>query len=442
MTESLAEIICPMLPVVSLSPRQERGLLLALAGVQFTHIVDFMVMMPLGPMFIALFHIGDAKFGWLVSAYTLAAGASGLLMAPYVDRFERKRLLLGAYAGFTLATLACAVAPSYVVLMLARVAAGVFGGVLGATTQTLVGDLIPFERRGRAMGLIMASFSLSTVAGVPASLWLANRWGWHMPFLAIGALSSVLWVLAARFVPSFRAPVAPGGALSAWAQLRAGLMEPNHWRAFALSMCIVGAGMGVIPYITVFSTANVGITNEQLPLVYLAGGVATFFTSRLWGVLADRLGKVEVLRGLIIASAFPLMTLTHLGPTPLWLYLGVTTAFFVFVSGRMVPSMAIITSAAQPHLRGTFMTLQGCMQSVGMGVAAMVGGLFIDRDAQGLLTGYERNGWLALLLSGLAFWLAGRVHLVAATGSAPATGGAGGPSDSLRPEQGPRDNRL
>ncbi len=403
-----------MSPAISLSPRQERGLLLSLAGVQFTHIVDFMVMMPLGPMFIGLFRISDAQFGWLVSAYTLAAGVFGLLMAPHVDRFDRKRLLLVAYAGFTLATLACAVAPTYAVLMLARVAAGAFGGVIGAMTQTLVGDLIPFERRGRAMGLIMASFSLSTVAGVPASLWLADRWGWHTPFVAIGALSSVLWLLAARFVPSFRAPRPQGAALSAWAQLRAGLAERNHWRAFALSVCIVGAGMSVIPYITVFSTSNVGITNAQLPLIYLAGGVATFFTSRFWGVLADRHGKVRVLRGLIVASAFPLMGLTQLGPAPLWAYLCVTTAFFVFVSGRMVPSMALITGAAQPHLRGTFMTLQGCMQSVGMGLAAMVGGLFIGRDAQGLVTGYGWNGCLALVMSGLAFWLAGRVHLVTA----------------------------
>lgn len=402
-----------MSPATPLSPRQERGLLLSLAGVQFTHIVDFMVMMPLGPMFIGLFRISDAQFGWLVSAYTLAAGVFGLLMAPHVDRFDRKRLLLAAYAGFTLATLACAVAPTYAVLMLARVAAGAFGGVIGTMTQTLVGDLIPFERRGRAMGLIMASFSLSTVAGVPASLWLADRWGWHTPFVAIGALSSVLWLLAARFVPSFRAPRHQGAALSAWAQLRAGLVERNHWRAFGLSVCIVGAGMSVIPYITVFSTSNVGITNAQLPLIYLAGGVATFFTSRLWGVLADRHGKVRVLRGLIVASAFPLLGLTQLGPTPLWAYLCVTTAFFVFVSGRMVPSMALITGAAQPHLRGTFMTLQGCMQSVGMGLAAMVGGLFIGRDAQGLVTGYGWNGCLALAMSGLAFWLAGRVNLVA-----------------------------
>ncbi len=399
-----------MPPTPHLLPHQERPLLWCLAGIQFTHIVDFMVMMPLGPMFIGLFGITDAQFGLLVASYTLSSGVFGLLMSPYVDRFDRKRLLLAAYAGFILATLACALAPSYAVLMVARIAAGAFGGVIGAMTQTLVGDLIPFERRGRAMGLIMAAFSLSTVGGVPASLWMANHWGWHLPFFAIAALSVLVWLVAARYVPSFRPPTPQGGALSAWGQLSAGLSEPNHWRAFALAVAMVGAGFFIIPYITVFSTANVGVTNAQLPWIYLTGGIATLFTARLWGVLADRHGKVRVLRALALAAAVPMLVLTHLGPTSLPLYLCVTTAFFVFVSGRMVPAMALVTSAAQPHLRGTFMTLQGCVQSLGMGVAALVGGLFIGRDANGLVTGYGWNGWMAVVLSVLTFWLAGRIR--------------------------------
>jgi predicted MFS family arabinose efflux permease len=403
-----------MPPTPQLLSHQERPLLWCLAAIQFTHIVDFMVMMPLGPMFIGLFRISDAQFGLLVASYTLSSGVFGLLMSPYVDRFDRKRLLLVAYAGFIVATLACALAPSYAVLMVARIAAGAFGGVIGAMTQTLVGDLIPFERRGRAMGLIMAAFSLATVAGVPASLWMANQWGWHTPFFAIAAVSVVVWWVAARYVPSFRPPTAQGGALSAWGQLRAGLAEPNHWRAFALAVAMVGAGFCIIPYITVFSTANVGVTNAQLPWIYLTGGIATLFTARLWGVLADRQGKVNVLRGLALAAAVPMLVLTHLGPTPLPIYLCVTTAFFVFVSGRMVPAMALVTGAAQPHLRGTFMTLQGCVQSLGMGVAALVGGLFIGRDANGLVTGFEWNGWMAVVLSVLTFWLAGRIRLATA----------------------------
>ena len=171
-----------------LSPKRELWLLLTLAGIQFTHILDFMIMMPLGPQLTRIFSITDAQFGMLVSAYTLAAGASGLIAATYLDKFDRKKLLLALYVLFGLATLACGLAPTYYSLMLARVLAGIFGGVLSALSQTIIADVIPFERRGRAMGIVMTSFSVSTVAGVPLGLFLAAHFSWHAPFFGIAAL--------------------------------------------------------------------------------------------------------------------------------------------------------------------------------------------------------------------------------------------------------------
>ncbi|HET6827831.1 MAG TPA: MFS transporter, partial [Ramlibacter sp.] len=190
-----------MSPPVLLSPRRELWLLLTLAGIQFTHILDFMIMMPLGPQFRDLFGISDAQFGLLVSAYTLAAGVSGLLASTYIDRFGRKRLLLALYVLFGLATLACGLAPSYALLMVARIAAGFFGGVLSAICQTIVADVVPFERRGRAMGVVMTSFSVSTVAGVPLGLFLAAHFSWHAPFFGIAALCAVLTGLAVATLP-------------------------------------------------------------------------------------------------------------------------------------------------------------------------------------------------------------------------------------------------
>ncbi|NQW94305.1 MAG: MFS transporter, partial [Polaromonas sp.] len=176
----------------SLSPKRELWVLLTLAGIQFTHIVDFMVMMPLGPQFTQLFNISDAQFGLLVSSYTFAAGASGLLASLYVDRFSRKKLLLSLYLLFALATLACGLAPTYDALMVARIAAGAFGGVLAALAQTIVADVVPYERRGRAMGIVMSSFALASVAGVPTGLILAAHFNWHMPFFAIAGVSALL----------------------------------------------------------------------------------------------------------------------------------------------------------------------------------------------------------------------------------------------------------
>jgi predicted MFS family arabinose efflux permease len=185
----------------STSTARERTLLLTLAGIQFTHIVDFMVMMPLGPQFTRLFGISDTQFGVLVSAYTLAAGVAGLGATGFIDRFERKTLLLWAYLAFGIATLACGLADTYAVLMAARIAAGLFGGLIGTLVQTIVGDAIPFERRGRAMGVVMASFSLATVAGVPASLWLAQAFGWHGTFIAIALVSFAIAGVGLRTLP-------------------------------------------------------------------------------------------------------------------------------------------------------------------------------------------------------------------------------------------------
>lgn len=369
-------------------------------------------MMPLGPQFTKLFNITDAQFGLLVSAYTLSAGISGFLSAFYIDRFERKRLLFILYLGFALSTLACGLSPSYSLLMIARIAAGAFGGVLGALIQTMVADFIPYERRGRAMGLIMGAFSLSTVAGVPASLWLATHFSWHLPFVVIAAMSVALLVVAFRSIPSMDdSSITAMHERKVLSSLKTVLSDRNHWTAFALSILIVLASFCIIPFITIYSTVNVGIKDAQIPMIYLAGGIATFFTARLWGWLTDRWGKVHSFRLVALLSILPMMALTHLPVVPLALYLVVTTLFFVFVSGRMVPGMAIIASAAQPEVRGTFMSLQSCLQSAGMGVASLLGGLLISRSPTGQVLGYGYTGWVGLVVSLAAIWLVGKVRL-------------------------------
>lgn len=392
---------------------RERWLLWVLAAIQFTHIVDFMVMMPLGPELIALFHLTDASFGLLVSSYSLAAGVSGLIASVYVDRFDRKRVLLWVYAGFALATLACAWAPTYMALLCARIMAGAFGGVLGSLVQTIVGDVIPFERRGRAMGVVMSAFAMATVAGLPAALWLASLLGWHWPFLSIAVLSALCWLAAIKFVPRLDthvlAPAESAATGNPWQRLHGVLTQPNHWRAYGLSMAMMLGSFSIIPYITIFTTTNVGLQPAQVPLVYLVGGLATLFTSRMWGKLADRHGKVFMFRCLALMAAVPMFTLTHLGPTPLWGLLIVTTAFFVFVSGRMVPGMALLTQTAQPQWRGGFMSVNSALQSAMMGVGAWLGGVMISRSPQGLLEGYGYCGWLAVVSTAVIVWWVGQL---------------------------------
>jgi predicted MFS family arabinose efflux permease len=394
-----------------LTPRRERWLLFTLAGIQFTHILDFMIMMPLGPQFTALFGISNAQFGLLVSAYTLSAGLSGLMAATYIDRFGRKQLLLTMYTLFGLATLSCALAPDYVWLMVARVAAGLFGGVLSALSQTIVADVIPFERRGRAMSVVMTSFSVSTVAGVPLGLFLAAYFNWHAPFVGIALLVGLLALGAWQTLPRLEGHLHHPDRVSVWRGIGQVLAEPNHLNAFAVSGLMMFASFTVIPYITIYLQSNAGMQVGQVPWIYLFGGLATLISARYIGQLTDRVGKVRMFQRLAIAMTLPLMATTLSQGLPLLGLLVISTLLFTVLSGRMIPGMAMISSAVEPRLRGTFMTLNSAVQSASMGMAALVGGLIIGRDAQGQLTGYWMAGLLGVVASGLSAWQAGRLRL-------------------------------
>ena len=399
-----------------LSPKRELWLLLTLAGIQFTHIVDFMVMMPLGPQFTQLFNISDAKFGLLVSAYTFSAGASGLLASFYVDRFSRKKLLLTLYGLFSLATLACGLAQTYDTLMLTRIAAGAFGGVLAALAQTIVADVIPFDRRGRAMGIVMSSFALASVAGVPTGLFLASQFSWHTPFFVIAAVCVLLAIGAWVTLPPLADHLTHQRS-SPLSNITQVLKDPNHQKAFALTALMMIAGFTVIPYITIYTTTNGGLTVNQVPYVYLLGGAATLFTSRLIGRLTDSVGKAKMFR---ITAMFAMLTIWLVATSAafgLWGILLVTTLMFVGMNGRMIPGMALATSAANPKLRGTFMALNSSVQSAAMGSATFVGGFVISRDALGLVQHFWVNAMIGAVATLLSVLLVSRLYLYGAAPS-------------------------
>jgi len=398
-----------------LTPKRERWLLLTLASIQFTSVLDFMIMMPLGPQLTELFGISAGEFGFLVSAYTFAAGLSGLLAATYIDRFGRKRMMLTLYPLFGVAALACSFAPTFAWLMLARVASGFFGGVLMALSQTIVAEVIPFERRGRAMGVVMTSFSVATVAGVPLSLFLASHFNWHAPFLAIALMVSVCALGAAKTLPSLKGHLVahPSGdsAPNMLANLRLVLVDPNHLRAYAMSSSMVFAGFAVIPYITLYLQGNAGFKPEQIPYVYLTGGVCTLISARFIGHWSDRAGKAYAFRRLALLMPLPLLAMTLSADLPMVGVLLVSSMLFVVMSGRMIPGMALIGASADPRRRGSFMTLNSAVQSLAMGLAALVGGQILGRDGNGNLTHY----WMAALLGGgaslLSFVLASKLRL-------------------------------
>ena len=394
-----------------LTPRRELALLLTLAGIQFTHVVDFMIMMPLGPQLTELYTITDAQFGLLVSAYTFAAGVSGLLAASFVDRFERKRLLLVLYFLFALTTLGCALAPTYGMLMLARIAAGTFGGILSALTQTVIGDVIPFARRGRATGLVMTSFSLATVIGVPSGLFLANHAGWHSSFIAIAVACAVVGLLAMVSLPRLDKHVAQARGQDILFAIRGVWADQNHRRALAMSCAMMFAAFTVVPYITIYMQSNKVLLPNEIPFIYLSGGIVTLLTARWIGALTDRVGKRKMFQRMLLLSMVPMTITTLMQPSPLPVVLFVSASLFFFMNARMIPGMALLTSAAQPQFRGAFMSLNGAVQSMSIGMATWIGGLLIQRNAQGEVTHYWLCALAGVAASLLAFMLAQRVKM-------------------------------
>jgi len=371
--------------------KEEKFLLYVLAAIQFTHILDFMIVMPLGPRLMGIFAITPAQFGFIVSTYTFSAGMFGLVAAWFLDRFDRKRALLWLYGGFAIGTLLCAVAPNYYALTAARFLAGGFGGISGATILAVVGDAIPPNRRGAAMGTIFSAFSLASIAGVPAGLFLANHLGWHAPFFLLAGLSVIILILAAKALPPVRDHLSRQKD-TPWTEMKAILRRGNHWLAFALTVTMTMAGFLVVPYLSPSLVANVGLTNEQLPLIYLCGGAVTFFSMRWLGRVSDRLGLLRVFVAVSLIAMGPILVITRLPPMPVWGALMVSTCFMVFTSGRFIPGMAMVTNSVEGRYRGGFMSLNSAVQQFASGLASLIAGAIIVVGADHRLEHYGTVG--------------------------------------------------
>lgn len=382
----------------------ERRLLLLLAAVQFTHIMDFMIMMPLGPQLMRDLGITPQQFGGLISAFAISSGVIGLAMAPFADRFDRRKLLLFCYAGFTVGTLACGLCDSSGSLMWARAICGAFGGISGATIMAIVADVVPAERRARGMGIIMTAFSAAAALGVPFGLKMAQWWKWEAPFLVVAAVAALVWTGLFKILPPVRGHLAVG-------QVRSGkdfmelLRNRNAWYGLALMVAMIFGHFTIIPYLSLYLVGNVGLPEASLFLVYLTGGLVTIFTGPLVGRLADRHGRFLVYSCLIGGACVVIRLLTSSGPLPLWQTLILAAFFFACASGRFVPGQAVISMAVPSNRRGAYMSLVACSRDLASGVTSAIGGFVVKEVPGGGLLHFDRLGWLAIGVSILSLWV-------------------------------------
>lgn len=384
--------------------KHERRLLWLLAGIQLTVLLDFMVLMPLGPQLIGELGLSAAQFGGLVSCYTLASALFGVSGLFWLHRLERRRTLLVLYGGFALATLACAAAGGALGLLVARVVAGACAGLLWAVVMDVLVEVVPEERRGAAMGVVMSAYAVSAVAGVPLGLWLAGWWGFRAPFWLLTFASIGLWLLAHRWLPASAAPRASEAAPAPAAHL---FRAPELWGGWALTFLVVSAGFLMIPYLGAFFVGTLEVRSEQLGLVYLCGGAATFFSSRLVGAAVDRFGPARVLAALLVASAAPHLLVTQLERARLVEVVASFVLFMTLTSGRMIPTMVLLTSRVAPELRARYLAVNTAVSDGASGTAAWLGGALLTTTPSGRLLGFDRIGQLAVAVSAAALFVLG-----------------------------------
>lgn len=389
--------------------RKEKFLLFILASINFTHIMDFMILMPLQEYLVPDFHITPKEFSWLVSVYAFSAGLSSLTASFIVDRFDRKKVLLFAYIGFVIGTWSCAFAPTYSLLILARIVAGVFGGLIGAQVMAIVGDTFPFEKRGAAMGLLMAAFSFAAVIGVPLGLFLASHYTWHIPFVMVGSMGILLIPLIVYGIPEMRSHLTKGIEQKALDIYRSIFSNRNQQYGLLMMLTLIVAHFSIIPFIAPYLENNVGFTKQQVAIMYMVGGIVSLISSPIIGKLADKYGKYKMLSLFLILSIIPVFGITNMPRIPFYYVLVVTALFFIFAGGRMIPAQALITSVVPPQLRGGFMNVNASLQQIGIGFAAIMAGAIVSKNSLNELIHYQYVGYIGMAISLLCLFIAGKV---------------------------------
>jgi MFS transporter, DHA1 family, inner membrane transport protein len=383
---------------------KERIILIILASLNFTHILDFMIMMPLGNYLLPHFHITARLFSWIVASYPITACVSGLIAAFYVDQFDRKKVLLFAYSGFLIGTFCCGIAPDPFFLMGARILTGFFGGLIGAQVLSIIADTFPYEKRGRAMGTIFMAFSVASVFGVPFSLYLANQISWHAPFIFIAIVGLPVIGLIIRFLPPMhshlehreesRVTLRPDvkGILSEM------INNKNQVIALFLSGMLMLGHFLIIPFINPYMEFNMGFSRTSTPMIYMVGGVCALLSSSVIGRLADRYGKFRIFSICLVLSVMPIFFITNMPAIPFYAVLAIFGFWFTFSTGRNIPAQAMITTVVNPAQRGQFMSFNSSFQQLYTGFASIIAGLIVAQDDKGRILNYNWVGYLSIAI--------------------------------------------
>ncbi len=381
-----------------------------LAITQFTIVLDFMVLSPLGAILLKELDITTSQFGWVVSAYAFSAGASGLLAAGFADRFDRKKLLMFFYTGFIIGTFLCGIAPSYHLLLAARIVTGIFGGVIGSVSFAIITDLFEFKVRGRVMGFVQMAFASSQVLGLPIGLYLANKLNWHAPFLMIVGLAVLILLAIMIKMKPVDAHLSLKSERSPFAHMLKTVADKRYLQVFIATTLLSTGGFMLMPFGTAYAVGNLGLTMEQLPLIYLVTGICSMIAGPLIGKLADKIGAFKVFAAGSLLTIVMVLIYTNLGITPLLWVIVLNAVLFIGVTSRIISISALTTAVPDPADRGAFMGINSSVAQMSGGIAAAVAGLIVVKEDNGYLEHYPMLGMVVTVAMLITIWQFSRVN--------------------------------
>jgi predicted MFS family arabinose efflux permease len=368
-----------------------------LAILQFTVVLDFMVLSPLGAQLMKVLHLTTSQFGLAVSGYAFSAGLSGLLAAGFADKFDRKKLLLFFYTGFISGTFLCSIAPNYQFLLTARVITGFFGGVITSISYAIISDIFDLKVRGRVMGFVQMAFATSQVMGIPVGLYFANRTGWHAPFTMITIVSIIEFIAILIYMQPINAHVKIQSDRSPFQHLLKTVTTRNYLLAFLFSTLLVTGGYMLMPFGSAFSVNNLGLSMGQLPLLYFITGIFSMAAGPLIGKFSDIIGTYRIFSLGSLLAGVVILYYCNLGVTPFWLVVALNITLMMGVLSRMISSSALITAIPEPRERGSFMSVNSSVQQLSGGIASVIGGLIVFQSASGSLEHYNVIGYIVVV---------------------------------------------
>ncbi len=389
----------------------QKIIILLLAILQFTIVLDFMILAPLGDILMKSMNMSTKQFGTVVSAYAISACISGIFAAGFADKFDRKKLLLFFYTGFILGTYFCAISYNYETLFIARIITGLFGGVIGSISMAIITDIFSIHQRGKVMGFVQMAFGGSQILGIPIGLVLANYWSWHATFYMVLILAILLGIALVIKLNPLTEHLKLINNKNALQHLLQTIKKKDYRIGFLATALLSMGGFMIMPFSTAFMVNNIHIAQSQVAIIFFFTGIFSIIIMPIVGKLSDKYDKLLIFRiGTIIAIVM-VVIYTHLSPVPIWLVIIVNIVLFIGIMSRMVPATALNSAVPDAYDRGAYMSINSSLQQFAGGIAALFSGLVVvQKSKNSPIENFDILGYVMVVLMLLCFYFVYKVN--------------------------------